>query len=233
MEARPQSERVRLLVRSHVPAGRPVAVISKGDERLLRLDGRPATHFPSTPTGEYAGYYPADSAAVIAHLAEIRRRGVEYLIVPATSFWWLDHYADFGDHVRSRCTEVAREDGVAAIYALVRGSAAVAKGRQSSEDALLPGMRALVTSLIPEDEEVLVMTGGHDDLLDVGRKARPFPSAPTGRARYLIVPRTSFDLIDESHQVREYLECCRKIALREQICAIFELCGDGESSDDG
>ena len=246
-------ERLRTLVRSHIPAGRAVAVISKGDEELLRLDGRPARHFPSSATGEYTGYYPPDSAAATAHLAEIRQQGVEFLVIPATSLWWLDHYTDFGDHLRSHCAEVAREDGVAAIYSLAGASAAGASGRQSSdENALLPGMRALVRSLIPEDEEVLVMTGGDDALLDVGRKARPFPGAPAGtgspprgngtaelqaaRTRgvhYLIVPRTSFRLIQESEHVRAYLERCRTVALRDQICAIFELSGDAAGADDG
>src|SRR5207253_1312516 len=44
-----------------VPAGAGVAVVSKGDDELLRLGGRPAWHFPPAAGGGYAGHNPADS----------------------------------------------------------------------------------------------------------------------------------------------------------------------------
>ena len=99
-----------------------MAVVSKGDDELLRLDGRPARHFPSTTSGEYSGYYPPDSAEAIAHLEEMREQGIELLVIPATALWWLEHYREFGDHVSSHYEEVAREDDVAVIYSLARPS---------------------------------------------------------------------------------------------------------------
>jgi hypothetical protein len=54
----------------------------------------------------YAGYYPADSAAAVEHLEELRRAGVEYLLLPSTAFWWLDHYSEFADFLTTRHTAI-------------------------------------------------------------------------------------------------------------------------------
>jgi glycosyltransferase involved in cell wall biosynthesis len=87
------------VVRAHVPPDAVVAVISRGDPALLRLDGRIGWHFPQTEDGTYAGYYPADSRAAIGHLTMLRSRGARYLLVPATGSWWLEHYSAFGAHL--------------------------------------------------------------------------------------------------------------------------------------
>ena len=94
-------ERVRDLVCEVAPPGATVAVISKGDCDLLRLDDRRAWHFPQGEGGEYAGHYPADSDACIAALERIRSKGAEYLVIPATAQWWLRHYSRFGEHLKS------------------------------------------------------------------------------------------------------------------------------------
>ncbi len=77
--------RVRSLVRDVVPPAATVAVISKGDDELLVLDGRRAWHFPQGPGGMYAGHYPADSDACIAELERMRSDGADYLVIPATA----------------------------------------------------------------------------------------------------------------------------------------------------
>jgi GT2 family glycosyltransferase len=111
-------ERVRELVRSTVPTSGTVIVISKGDEELLRLDGRPAWHFPCAPNGEYAGHYPASGAAAIAEIEALRARGAGFLVLPAPSLWWLDHYASFREHLARNYRELAREEETAVVYAL-------------------------------------------------------------------------------------------------------------------
>src|SRR5947209_8713676 len=63
--------RVREAVEASVPAGAAVAVVSKGDEELLRLGGRPAEHLPQTPQGIYAGHHPANSAEAITQLESL------------------------------------------------------------------------------------------------------------------------------------------------------------------
>jgi hypothetical protein len=109
--------RVRDDVESAVPAGADVLVVSKGDNALLRLGNRLGGHFPQAPGGGYPGYNPADAADAIAQLEALRRRGAEYLVLPNTAFWWLEHYAEFRRHLDSRCWAVRQgEDCV--IYRL-------------------------------------------------------------------------------------------------------------------
>ena len=40
-----------------------------------------------------------DGEAALAHLAEHVRTGVEFLVLPATAFWWLEHYAGLADRL--------------------------------------------------------------------------------------------------------------------------------------
>ena len=58
--------RIQDMTRASLPADSTVIVVSKGDEELLKLDGRQGWHFPRTEDGRYAGYYPADSVTAIA-----------------------------------------------------------------------------------------------------------------------------------------------------------------------
>src|SRR5207249_3580544 len=92
-------EEIRGAVQDLLAPEAAVLVISKGDEELLKLGGRRGWHFPQDASGVYAGHYPADSAAAIAHLEELRARRGQFLVVPATSQWWLDHYAEFHQHL--------------------------------------------------------------------------------------------------------------------------------------
>jgi glycosyltransferase involved in cell wall biosynthesis len=93
--------RIRNTVRQLVPRGAAIAVVSKGDDRLLEFDGRRGWHFPQTPAGVYAGYHPADSAAAITHLEELRCRGARYLLFPESAFWWLDYYVQFKQYLET------------------------------------------------------------------------------------------------------------------------------------
>lgn len=107
-----------------VPARSTVLVVSKGDEDLLRLTGRSAWHFPQTDTGVYAGHYPADAAAAIDHLELVRAKGAHFLLFPATSCWWLDHYSQFGEHLTHRYRQIFRRDDVGVVFDLRRARAA-------------------------------------------------------------------------------------------------------------
>jgi len=93
--------RIRDLVAQQIPRGARIAVVSKGDPKLLRLGHRAGTHFPQQHDGTYAGYHPACSLAAIAHLEALRVQGVQYLLVPRTAFWWFDYYARFKQHLDS------------------------------------------------------------------------------------------------------------------------------------
>lgn len=91
--------RLRRVVRRHVPAAGRVLVIGRGDEELVELSGRRAGHFPQDAAGDFAGEYPADGRAAVAHLEALAARGWDHLVVPATSAWWLDHYRDLRIHL--------------------------------------------------------------------------------------------------------------------------------------
>jgi GT2 family glycosyltransferase len=109
--------RVRDVVVETLPAGSKVLVVSKGDDELLRLEGRVGAHFPHLD-GVYAGHYPANSAEAIAQLEDSKSQGAQFLLIPETSRWWLDHYKAFGEYLETSCREVARRDDTCVIFAL-------------------------------------------------------------------------------------------------------------------
>jgi GT2 family glycosyltransferase len=95
-------ERVRTAVVEAVPAGAEVLVVSRGDRELVKLERRAARHFPQDCDGRYLGHHPRDSDEAIARLEDLRGGGAEYLVLPATAYWWLEHYRDFAEHLRRR-----------------------------------------------------------------------------------------------------------------------------------
>lgn len=109
-------ERIRAAVREEVPDGARVLVVSRGDRDLIDLDDVEAGHFPQDPQGRYLGHHPRDSKDAIAQLETLRESGSEYLLLPATSSWWLDHYEGLAAHLRERCE--ATELGFCTIYRL-------------------------------------------------------------------------------------------------------------------
>ena len=101
-DTRTQSiEAVRRAVTTATPTGSAVLVVSRGDPELVRLAERTGRHFPSTADGRYAGFHPADSRAALQEL-ERRLDDAQYLLIPASSFWWLDYYREFADVLNTR-----------------------------------------------------------------------------------------------------------------------------------
>jgi hypothetical protein len=65
---------------------------------------------------------PADSDAAIRHLEDVRARGARYLLVPASSSWWLDHYAGFREYVTTSYEVLSQPgDGISALVQLDGG----------------------------------------------------------------------------------------------------------------
>jgi GT2 family glycosyltransferase len=108
-------EQVHSAVDDAVPAGATVLVVSRGDRALIRLDKRSAAHFPQGPDGGYLGHHPETSEEAIEQLEALRAQGAGFLVVPATSAWWLDHYDGFAKHLE-RYPVVGSD--VCAIYCL-------------------------------------------------------------------------------------------------------------------
>lgn len=89
---------VRAIVADTVPAGANILVVSRGDGDLL-VPGYEAAHFPQGRDGAYAGFYPRDSDAAIAHLEHLSEAGAEFLVLPAPAHWWLDYYGELARHL--------------------------------------------------------------------------------------------------------------------------------------
>lgn len=136
--------RIRAIVDGALPTDATVIVVSKGDEQLLVLNGRTGWHYPQSDGGKYAGYYPADSAAAIAHLEGLREAGANYILFPKTAFWWLDHYGELRHHLETCYPQVLRDDDACMIFDLGESSPR-ANGHQRERFAgwLISRMRIL------------------------------------------------------------------------------------------
>jgi glycosyltransferase involved in cell wall biosynthesis len=113
---------VRRAAATALPEGASVLVVSRGDPELVRLPGRRARHFPSTPDGVYAGFHPADSNAALRELDE-RAADAQYLLFPASSLWWLDYYRELAEALNTSHERVW-SDADCVIYRLTAPAAA-------------------------------------------------------------------------------------------------------------
>ena len=184
--------RVRQAVEAAVPADAVVLVVSKGDEDLLSLGGRRAWHFPRGEGGVYAGYYPADGAAAVAHLEALRGAGAQYLVLPNAAFWWLTHYPELREHLESRCHRV-HGDGHAVVFRLApagqrTGPTPGPPGRNGQPAArdlyreVVEDVRAVVRRVTPVGAVVLVVSKGDEELVRLGAgEGWHFPRAEDGR----------------------------------------------------
>jgi glycosyltransferase involved in cell wall biosynthesis len=103
-------EQLKRIVASVLPADATLAVLSKGDDDLLRLGAHRAWHFPEGPGHKYAGHHPASSDEAIRYLEAIRKRGGQYLLLPNTAFWWLEHYSGFGRYLEENYKLTHRDE---------------------------------------------------------------------------------------------------------------------------
>ncbi len=91
------------------PPGATIAVVSRGDEEAVRLSGRTGWHFPCGHDGAYSGFHPATGREAVEHVEAVRRRGADFLAIPAPSLWWLGHYVDLRTHLETRCRVIAAD----------------------------------------------------------------------------------------------------------------------------
>jgi glycosyltransferase involved in cell wall biosynthesis len=103
-------EDIRAIAARVIPSAAIVAIVSRGDDRLLTLDGQTAWHFPEARPGVYAGHHPADSDDAIRALAAAAQRGAAFLLLPGTAFWWLEHYEGLRRHLDERCACIWRDE---------------------------------------------------------------------------------------------------------------------------
>jgi hypothetical protein len=244
--------RLRQVVCQTLPPDARVLVVSRGDDELLRLDDRAAQHFPQGERGLYAGHYPADSAAAVAHLESLREAGAQFLVFPGTALWWLDHYKDFRRHLEAHYRVVANEPATCLIFALLDGRqsgvAPAAEARVLRYRALVGQVRDVVRSVLPATATVIVVSHGDPELLRLdGRKAWHFPQSEDGSyagyapadssdaitllevlrergGEYLLFPRTEFWWLDYYRGLREHLDRRGRLVVRQpHVCSIYAL----------
>lgn len=95
------------------------SVLTAGEIPILIDDGKvgesivPAGRaLPFTERhGQYAGP-PADDETAIAELIRLRRAGARKVVVTWPSFWWLDHYRGFRDHLATNGNCLLRTEQV-------------------------------------------------------------------------------------------------------------------------
>lgn len=127
--------RIVRVVQERLPSGSTVAVLSRGDDRLLEFASHRGLHFPQTESGAYTGSHPADSASALVHLDEVVQKGADYLLFPKTAFWWLGYYHDFSSYLRQTAERVV-EDECCLIFKLrsVAQAENLQPGRQRSDN---------------------------------------------------------------------------------------------------
>lgn len=239
--------RVQAAVAEHVPPGSSVLVVSKGDAALVELPGVSAAHFPQDSGGGYAGHHPYDSATATAQLEELRRRGAEYLVMPATARWWLDFYGDFAVHLAGHGEVVADLPDACLIYSLGR-SAQPRGGVPLAERprANVGQVRDYLERLVAEEARLLVLeadggvaaglaplraTGLRVAELDAGEASRSLRRFARTGAEYLVVPRAADEWLQDHGEVAEEIEeSCRKIADQRHLCRVYALTELGEDS---
>jgi hypothetical protein len=163
-------DRIVSVVREATPAGAVVAVISKGDPRLLELDDRRGLHFPGDAEGGYAGYYPRTSEEAIAQVETARRAGAEFLCVPATALWWLEHYRAMASWLGVHCRVTSRDEATCVIYDLVHPPTG---GTAERSDGPGRQLATLLDSLLPEDALLFVIGFEPEGLAAPGRTVSP------------------------------------------------------------
>jgi hypothetical protein len=114
-------QRIKAATSAHLPSGSTIAVISKGDEELLKLNGHRGWHFPQAADGSYANIYPANGAEAVALLEAVQNKGARFLLIPKPALWWLEYYTDFRKHLTSRCRLALQDESVGLIFDLGEG----------------------------------------------------------------------------------------------------------------
>jgi len=233
--------RVQAAVLANVPAGASVLVVSKGDAALLELPNLAAAHFPQGEGGGYAGHHPRDGGSIIAQLEDLRRRGAEYLVIPATAQWWLDYYEGLAAHLGGHGRLVAEAPGVCTIFSLAAEQppplllTPLGPPRASAAQ-----LREFLALLLPEEAALVVLEAEEDGIAAAlaPLRASPMPLAghdttgaivelhERGRAgaEYVVVPRGTDRWLAAHAAIEAVLdEDMRKVADQRHLGRVFAI----------
>jgi hypothetical protein len=241
--------RIHEAVRSNLAPGASLLVLSKGDAGLVEIPGFSAAHFPQDASGAYAGHHPRDSAAAIAALEQLSRRGAQYLVIPTTALWWLDFYTELAEHLGTHGELIADVEGACLIFDLGRRPA----NAQLAPVAQLPRasaaeLRDYLQRLLSSDSRVVVVETGEELALELA----PLQAVPISAqelrehreqaldaltrlaargAEYLIVSRAAQEWLRRDPGAAAEVDArCRKIAEQGHLCRVYELSGLWASS---
>jgi GT2 family glycosyltransferase len=188
---------IRDLLKEHVPQGGVVAIVSKGDEELLRQRRCTAWHFPRDSRGSYLGYHPAGDLAAIANLEATRAAGATHLLVPDTHAWWLTSYPGFHRHLQRHARLIEQRSGCGGLYDL-----------DPSHAASMPPVLPHLAAAIGHPPQVLAW--------NAPAAAAAFPDAhvfePPASAGRLPYIDASIDVVAVSHPDADHLAEARRVA---------------------
>jgi hypothetical protein len=237
-------QRIQDLIRVAVPAGETVVVVSKGDDELLNLAGHEAWHFPRTRDGRYAGYHPEDSAAAISHLEELRAAGARYLLLPSTSFWWLDFYEGFRLYLDRFQALADNKDCV--LFRLVEDTGGRAD-RPTVLDSRLsdvprqsdPALADLVEHILPRGALVAVLSvvgerspalqgaqpwDPHAAVAHTDEADRELSNLAASGVEFLVIPRDAFEWFGQHPSLADSLRRGHRfVTMQKHVCEIYEL----------
>jgi SAM-dependent methyltransferase len=107
-------QRLRHIAQFALPVGATLAVAGAVGDEVLRLRRPPAVHFPQRPTA-----LDATDEELIMELEGLRTsRGIGYLLVPASSYPWVESHPDLDAHITSSCRLVLDEPQSARLFAI-------------------------------------------------------------------------------------------------------------------
>ncbi len=91
-----------LELRRTTPENSLVVAVDNGDPTIFYYAERKGWHFLEK-NGIYDGN-PGDNKQLIVDLGQLRGRGATHLVFISSTFWWLDYYHEFAEHLTQSAT---------------------------------------------------------------------------------------------------------------------------------
>ena len=220
--------RIRETIATALPAGSTVAVVTKGDGQLLKIEGCAGVHFPRDRSGAWAGYHPATDDDAVAALVAAIASGAEYLAFPRPAMWWLDHYRGLAEHLDDVHALVVDAPDICRIYRLERSVA------EHAAPPPAPGLRLdaldeLLAELVPHGEQVAVATSAGVRLCNVGSVGATLGDGQAAggddipNARFFVVPASQTRSVEESPALARLLGSrYRRVTAQRYVGDLYE-----------
>ena len=124
-------ERVRAAVARRSPAAPRSSSSAGATATLVELEDRAGRPLPPGPGGATSATTPATARRRSTSSSTCARGGAEYLVLPATSYWWLEHYGGFAEHLREPIP--GHRADACTVFRLARRVDAPSRGRWRDE----------------------------------------------------------------------------------------------------